>query len=131
MKIKRCNDEAVILDGLCEDTGDAVKIEVVESHGDEILCLNGKSYRVDKGACVVSVADFLEKENDIRLFSGGKWYWLRGVVRDGMCLKYSEAYLQASLVQCRLLIARLYEQVGENEKNISEIEKRITGESFL
>ena len=97
MKIKRCNDEAVILDGLCEDTGDAVKIEVVESHGDEILCLNGKSYRVDKGACVVSVADFLEKENDIRLFSGGKWYWLRGVVRDGMCLKYSEAVSEAAV----------------------------------
>lgn len=130
MKLKKCNN-MVVSQGLCCVIGAKTKIEVENFCGDERVLLNDTTYRMKSGMTEIDLTDFREDENSIKLYSGGKWYSIPGIVRKDGKLKYSEAFLQETVEKQRLLIHQLLCRVEDAEKRIAEMEKRITGESFL
>ena len=132
MRLKKCGDVAYIVEGLCaENAGGICDVEWGSPNGDEILLINGLSFKMQGGKRRVPMANFLAKENDIKVFSDGKWYPVRGILNEGGRLVYSTRYIQENLITLLIDSVALAQKQEELEQRIAKIERLISGEDFL
>ena len=131
MKLKKFGDRLLATDGLGEENKAEVDIELAEPCGNDTIRINGLMYNLQDGKRKVPIGIFKEKQNEIKVCSGGAWYVLDGLVRCDKRLVLDADYVARQVVILMLENAEQKSKVRELEGRLKKIEELSSGENFL
>lgn len=131
MRLKKCGDLLLAVDGIALDNASEIELEVVDACGDETVRINGRVFRMVSGKRRIPMGAFGDIHNEIKIFSGGAWYVLEGIVRSGARLLLSDGYVAGALAGLLLDNKSLKDENKTLRERVSALEARSTGEEFL
>lgn len=132
MRLKKCGELAYVIEGLCADNPNGIcEVEWTSPCGDEILLVNGVSFKMQNGKRGVTMTHFQGKENEIKVYSDGAWYPVYGIINENGRLVYSSRYMQENLTKLLLDSLALAQKYEACNKRLKELQQLYSGEEFL
>lgn len=131
MRLKKCGDKLFLTDGLGQLIKDEERIEIIDAVGDERLNINGESIGMKNGVARVAVTLIGDGLVNLKLYSGGAWYVLEGILCEDGCLRFNEDYLSKYLVGGMMALHELEVKNRQLLTRVEALERLCSGEDFL
>ena len=131
MRLKKCGDKLFLTDGLGQLIKAEERIEVTDAVGDERLNINGESIGMKNGEARVAATLIGDGLVNLKLYSGGAWYILEGILCEDGRLRFNEDYLSQYLVGGMMALHELEVKNRQLQTRVEALERLCSGEEFL